>query len=391
MASTSNALRPVDTLLTASVVIMIDPSPSGHPGLNLEAVTAWLNAHVSEPTGPLEWSLIAGGHSNLTFELCSQDGRRWVLRRPPLGQILATAHDMGREYRIISALADTPVPVASVVGLCTDVEVNGAPFYVMDFVEGLVVRSLEGAATLSPSQRHAASESLVDVLAQIHSVDLDNVGLADLGRHDGYIERQLRRWYGQFQGSQAQNPNLDLPAVDEVFQLLMENLPAQQATSIVHGDYRLDNCILDRDGKLAAVLDWEICTLGDPLADLGLLWVYWTDPGTTASLPQASPTSLDGFLRKQDLLDRYSAVSSLDLSGIDYYIAFGYWKLTCIIAGVFARYAGGAMGDTSQAQIDGFLDMVRTLSTEAEQAAQHIRATSLTSEAESTGIPHGRD
>lgn len=340
----SGATRPVET-------------PNG---VDRQRVTNWLSDHV-EVVGDIDIALIAGGHSNLTFSVSDQGGHHWVLRRPPLGHVLATAHDMGREFRIVSALAPTSVPVAPVVGFCDDEAVIGAPFYVMDFVDGTVVRDESAAAGLDPGQRTTASESLVDVLAKIHSIDVDAVGLDDLGRRDGYIERQLRRWYGQYQGSKEMTDAVDFRAVDDVHDVLSSKIPAQQSSTIVHGDYRLDNCMLGADGSVVAVLDWEICTLGDPLADLGLLWVYWTDPGTVPVLPQASPTSLDGFYRRDEVLARYETESGRDVSGIDFYVAFGYWKLTCIIAGVYARYAAGAMGKVDQRQVDGFATMVHTL------------------------------
>ena len=343
------------------------------PGVSVGPVTEWLTDRVGGCVPPLEFSLIAGGHSNLTYSVTDQSDGHWVLRRPPLGQVLATAHDMGREHRIISALQGTAVPVAPVIGLCTDESVNGAPFYVMDFVDGTVVRDLPTANALTVAQRRVASDSLVEVLAEIHSVDVAAVGLDDLGRHDGYIERQLNRWYRQYQGSQQLNALLDFPQVDEVYTKLSANIPAQVGTSIVHGDYRLDNCMLDTEGNVCAVLDWEICTLGDPLADLGLLWVYWTDPGTDAALPQASPTALEGFRRKDEVLERYANRSGRDLSGIEFYISFGYWKLTCIIAGVFARYAAGAMGDTDDRQVQGFADMVAALADLAATSAAAVR------------------
>ena len=345
---------------------------AGDPaGVDRDAVTAWMAKRV-EITGELSFSLIAGGHSNLTFEVDDEAGHRWVLRRQPLGHVLATAHDMGREYRIISALAPTAIPVAPAVGFCDDTAVNGAPFYVMSYVDGTVVRDEATAATLSVAERTTASESLVDVLAAIHSTDVEAVGLADLGRHDGYIERQLTRWYRQYQGSKEMTDKVDFTAVDEVHDHLLGRIPPQQGTAIVHGDYRLDNCMLAADGSVAAVLDWEICTLGDPLADLGLLWVYWTDPGQSAALPQASPTALEGFMRRDDILARYEQASGRDLSAIDFYIAFGYWKLTCIIAGVYARYAAGAMGDVDHHQVDGFAGMVSTLAELASTAASKV-------------------
>ena len=340
-------------------------------GIERDAVTAWMAERV-DIVGALRFSLIAGGHSNLTFSVTDDGGQHWVLRRPPLGHVLATAHDMGREHRIISALATTPIPVAPVVGFCDDPAVNGAPFYVMQFVEGTVVRDEETAGSLSVAQRTNASESLVDVLAAIHATDVEAVGLGDLGRHDGYIERQLNRWYRQYQGSKEMTDKVDFTAVDQVHDHLLGRIPLQQGTAIVHGDYRLDNCMLAADGSVSAVLDWEICTLGDPLADLGLLWVYWTDPGQAAALPQASPTALEGFMRRDEIVARYEEASGRDLSAIDFYIAFGYWKLTCIIAGVYARYAAGAMGDVDHRQVDGFATMVSALATLASDAASKV-------------------
>ena len=337
------------------------PQRSSPRGIDDAGVTAWFRTHAPDAVAPLAYELIAGGHSNLTFSVTDQADHRWVLRRPPLGQVLATAHDMSREHRIISALASTDVPVAPTLGLCTDETVNGAPFYVMDFVDGTVVRGHAEAERLSLDQRRRASESIVDVLASIHDVDVAAVGLDDLGRHEGYIERQLKRWYSQFQGSCAQVEGMSFPQVDEAFATLSAGIPPQQGTSIVHGDYRLDNCMLDESGAVSAVLDWEICTLGDPLADVGLLSVYWADPGGDAVLPNASPTAMDGFFRKSEVLDRYATTSGRDLSDINFYVAFGYWKLTCIIAGVYARYAGGAMGNVPPEQVTGFADMVGSL------------------------------
>ena len=334
-------------------------------GVDVERVTEWFVAHAPEVAPPLTFDLIAGGHSNLTFKVADTAGHTWVLRRPPLGQVLATAHDMGREHRIISALRPTDVPVAPVVGLCLDDDVNGAPFYVMDFVDGTVVRDASVGESLSLDQRRAASESIVDVLARIHTVDLDVVGLADLGRHEGYIERQLKRWYGQFQNSKTR----ELPVLEQVYESLLSEVPEQGPATIVHGDYRLDNCMVGDDGRIVAVLDWEICTLGDPLADVGLLQVYWSDPGDPALAAGGGATVLDGFLRREQLMERYAAASGRDLSGIDYYVAFGYWKLACIIEGVYARYIGGAMGHRGSADDFAFFgEQVVTLVERARQA-----------------------
>ena len=342
-------------------------------GIDAGGVTDWFAEHVPDALGPLDFRLIAGGHSNLTYSVTDAGGRRWVLRRPPLGQVLATAHDMGREHRIITALGPTDVPVPPTVGLCTDDAVNGAPFYVMDFVDGRVIRTHADAEALGPDQRRRAGESLVDVMAAIHAVDVDGVGLGDLGKKGDYIARQLKRWYSQFQASDGQVPGgLGLPAVHQVHDRLAANTPDQQGAAIVHGDYRLDNCMLGPDGSIMAVLDWEICTLGDPLADVGLLWVYWSDPDESAVLPQASPTALDGFPRKAELIERYATASGRDTSDLGFYVAFGYWKLTCIIAGVYARYAGGAMGDVPQEQVLGFRHMLDRLAELTEESAAGI-------------------
>ncbi len=337
-------------------------------GIDAEAVTAWLDRRVDGLVAPLSFSLIPGGHSNLTYMVTDAAGRRWVLRRPPLGLVLATAHDMSREHRIVSALQGH-VPVAPVVGLSPDDSVNGAPFYVMDFVEGPVVRDIPAAEALPLEQRARAGESLVEVLAGIHAVDIDAVGLGDLGRREAYLERQLRRWHGQWEKSRTK----DLPVVDAVHRRLVADAPAQGPAAIVHGDYRLDNCILAEDGSVAAVLDWELCTLGDPLADLGLLCVYWADPGEPTHSGMPAATTVEGFATKSDLVKRYAALSGRDVSQIGYYVAFGYWKLACIIQGVYARYTAGAMGDRGDVtEFDVFGRQVEMLADAAERALDTI-------------------
>ncbi len=334
-------------------------------GIDATGVTAWFEQHIAGVRPPLTFELIAGGRSNLTFCVTDSSGRRYVLRRPPLGHVLATAHDMGREHRIISALAPTPVPVAPTLGFCDDLEVNGAPFYVMDFVDGVIVRDPGTASLLDRPARERAGQSLIEVLVAIHAVDPDSVGLGDLGRKDGYIARQLKRWYGQFNQSKLR----DVPVVDEMHDFLSGHIPDQQGTAIVHGDYRLDNCILAPAGDVTAVLDWEICTLGDPLADLGLLMVYWTDPDDmVTALGGGSATTAEGFPRRDDLRAMYSARSDRDLTHLDFYVAFGYWKLACILDGVYTRYAQGAMGSDGAAW-EAFGDTVIRLAEASKSAA----------------------
>lgn len=331
-------------------------------GIHDERLAAWFRTQVPEATHPLTYDLITGGHSNLTFRVQGAAGDRWVLRRPPLGQVLATAHDVVREARIMSALAPTDVPVPEVVGICDDNEVNDAPFYVMRHVDGAVIRSAEEATALTVEQRRRTSESLMETLAKIHSVDLNAVGLADLSRHEGYIARQLKRWYGQLQQSEQQVVGgIRFDALHTAHEELTKAIPEQGPATVVHGDFRLDNCLIGSDGSVAAVLDWELCTLGDPLADLGLLCVYWADPGDPAVLPEEPPTTLDGFFRRNDLIETYGAASGRDLSQLNFYVAFGYWKLACILAGVYARYAGGSMGATDDETVEGFRSILDRL------------------------------
>jgi aminoglycoside phosphotransferase (APT) family kinase protein len=326
-------------------------------GIKDAAVTSWLTSHVDALTAPLSFELISGGRSNLTYAVTDATGRTVVLRRPPVSHVLSTAHDMAREYRVISALRGTDVPVAQALAFCADEAVNDRPFYVMGFVAGHVLRDVEGTrAVLDEPHRTVAGNQLVDVLAAIHRVDVDRVGLGDFARRDGYIERQLRRWHGQFGKSQEQAKQIGVyrpvPLVDEVHALLTERLPAQQGTAIVHGDYRLDNTIMSAGGQIMAVLDWELCTLGDPLADVGTLLAYWAEePGREAApspavvtMAQSAATGLPGFPSRAEVAARYAAASGRDLSQIGYYVAFAYWKLACILEGVFVRYAANAMG-----------------------------------------------
>lgn len=346
---------------------MAEVTQDGVEGIDAGKVTAWFEQHIDGATPPLSFELIAGGRSNLTFKVGDAAGHEYVLRRPPTSHVLPTAHDMGREHRIISALGPTPVPVAPALGYCDDPEVNGQPFYVMSYVDGHILRDAAIAEKVyDEGQRRAAGLALADVLADIHAVDVDAVGLDDLARREGYIERQLKRWYSQFTQSAA---SLDrtVPAVDEMHAFLSANIPEQGPATIVHGDYRLDNTIVGDAGEVKAVLDWEICTLGDPLADVGLLMVYWNEPGDPSSLLGAAPTALPGFPSRAEMRDRYAERSGRDLSQLDFYVAFGYWKLACILEGVYARYVGGAMGG-DRSGFEGFGDQVVKLA-EASKAA----------------------
>jgi len=324
-------------------------------GIDAERVARWLVANVGGMEAPFDFRLVQGGRSNMTFVVTDAGGRQVVLRRPPMSHVLATAHDMGREHRIISALQGSSVPVPSAFGFCADESVNGAPFYVMGFVEGHVLRTAaEAEGVLTPVALGAAGNDLVDVLVALHRVDVDRVGLGDLGRREGYIERQLRRWYGQFLQSQEQAREAGVfrpsPLVGEAHRLLSERVPAQQSATTVHGDYRLDNTIVGPDGQVRAVLDWELCTLGDPLADIGTMLMY--SSGRNATGASRPATTLPGFPALTALADRYASRSGRDLTHLAYYAAFANWRLSCISEGVFTRYATGAMGsDRSEATV----------------------------------------
>ncbi|MEM9562250.1 MAG: phosphotransferase family protein [Actinomycetota bacterium] len=315
----------------------IDPGP----------VTDWLEATIDGATGPFTFEFITGGHSNLTFAVTAADGRRLVLRRPPLGAVLATAHDMAREHRIISAVGRTDVPVPRALGLCEDETVNGAPFYIMEFVDGVVLHDGEITAEAVPDNevRRRLSGSVVDVLADLHLADHEAIGLGDLARTEAYLDRQLKRWRGQWEKSKTR----ELPDMEEAYELLVEAKPEQRYTGVVHGDYRLGNMLVDPvDGTVAAVLDWELCTLGDVLADVGYILNNWVQPGEPSLRgATANPTMIGGFTTREELVEAYSARTGFEVSDVNYYRAFQNWRLAAIVEGVMARYLQGVMADDS--------------------------------------------
>jgi aminoglycoside phosphotransferase (APT) family kinase protein len=313
-------------------------------GINETNVTSWMVDHVNA-RAPLTFELIAGGRSNLTYRVVDADGRTFALRRPPTSHVLPTAHDMVREHTVISALYPLGIPVAQPLGLCNDVSVNDRPFYVMEFVDGAILRNRADAeSTFDWATRRLIGDNLAATLARLHDVDVDAASLGDLARHDGYVERQLRRWRTQYE--QMRVDGVDHGGlIEAVGDQLAASIPAQQRVSVVHGDYRLDNTVLDHRGHVRAILDWEICTLGDPLADLGVLLCYWAEPDDmTSALLGVAPTTADGFATRDQVLQSYARHSDLDVSHVAYYQAFGYWKLACILQGVFARYSAGAAG-----------------------------------------------
>ena len=330
-------------------------TPDSPPGIDLVRVRRHLAAVLDTPPGgPLTASVIAGGRSNVTYRV-SDGTTTWVLRRPPLGGVLATAHDVAREARVMSALSDTDVPVPRVLHLCEDSGVIGAPFVVMDYVDGVVLRTNEQMVAYQPQQLRHASTLLVQTLLALHAVDPDVVGLSRFGKPEGFLERNLRRWATQWRDSRTR----DLPVVDRIVDTLAADVPQPQRVSIVHGDYRLDNVMFAPDlSQVAAVVDWELSTIGDPLADVGLLLTYTDVAGKV--LGTGTP---EGLLDADQTLRRYAAGTDLDLASIAWYTAFGVFKLAVILEGVHARYlAGATVGE-------GFATMGSHVPVLAERAA----------------------
>ncbi|MCM8553594.1 phosphotransferase family protein [Streptomyces sp. STCH 565 A] len=326
-------------------------SPDHPPGLDLDRLRVLLDRErPGLVTGPLSGRLIEGGRSNLTYEV-SDGTARWVVRRPPLGHVLATAHDMRREHRVITALYPTDVPVPRTLLLCEDEEVVGAPFYVMEFVAGTPYRTAAQLAPLGPERTRAAVLNLVDTLVGLHAVDTAEVGLADFGRPEGFLDRQLRRWAKQLDASR----NRGLAGIDELHATLGRDLPRSPAPTVVHGDYRLDNVLIggDDDG-IRAVLDWEMSTLGDPLTDLGLLVMYSSPLGLPDS-PVSTTAQAPGHPAPAELIERYAARSGRDVSAVAWYTAFAWFKLAVILEGIHYRYT---LGQTVGRGFDRIGDLV---------------------------------
>jgi len=335
--------------------------PATPEGVDLARLRPFFAAHVPGATDqPLAAELIAGGRSNLTYSI-SNGTDTWVLRRPPLGHVLPTAHDMAREYRVMTALAGTGVPVPRTDALCEDLTVNDAPFYVMEKVDGVIYRDGAALTALDPDQARRLSEELVDVMARIHGVDFERAGLGEFGHPDGYLERQIRRWGQQWERSKTR----ELPGVDELARRLQAALPESGPPAIVHGDYRLDNTMMSATdpGTIVAVLDWEMSTLGDPLADLGLFLLYWGNAGAQIIATGAAMDERAGFLTSDEVVERYAQQSGRAVDALDWYVVFASFKLAIIVEGIHARFRMGktlgegfdAMGQTVVALIDGAL------------------------------------
>lgn len=305
---------------------------------------AWLPGHARPISRIRSCELITGGRSNLTYRLSDTSGQRWIIRRPPTGPLLPRAHDMHREFRLLTALhTRTSVPVPEPIILCDDVQVIGVPFYVMAEVPGAVLRTPADARALSPGVRNAAADNAIGVLATLHCVDIDAVGLADVGRPGGYVSRQLQRWLRQVEET---NDRAVIPAVARQQHALTGATPPDTPSVLVHGDYRFDNLVIEpQRGSVRAVLDWEIATIGDPLADLASMLVCWDQPGDErGALGSVGPTAEQGFPSRSEAAQSYAAVTGFPLGNLNFYLAFGYWKLACVLHGVAHRYKAGDGG-----------------------------------------------
>ena len=307
--------------------------PASDSGIDPLRVPQWLAEHAGLAT-PMTFTRIGGGQSNLTFEVQDASGRLTVLRRPPIGPALESAHDMDREFLITASLHRAGQKVAEPLAMCRNPAVTGAPFYLMAHVDGHVLLADSDAARMGPDARGRAGLEMMDTLADLQRVELDDVGLGQLRRNTPYISRQIRRWQGQWAASRTR----DLPEVDALAAQLAHSAPHPQADVLVHGDYRLDNLLFRDDGSVTAVLDWELCTTGPPLADLGLALAYWEEASHPAGLFMTSATSLPGFPAPEQLIERYERSTGRDPSGVEYYIALAFWKIAIIVEGVYRRW-----------------------------------------------------
>jgi len=341
------------------------------PGLDRDRVAAWMRAQVVGIEGALRFTLVAAGGSNLTFRVVDDAGHAWALRRPPVAAVLATAHDMDREWRILDALTrDATVPVPKAIARCDDAEVTGAPFYVMAFVDGVILRTAADAAGWTTEEAAAATDSLVDVQIALHALDPDAIGLGTLTRHRiGYVARQLHRWHSQVERGRVR----DLPLLGELHSRLVATIPPDSGpASLAHGDYRFDNTVVGPDRHIAAVLDWELCTIGDPVADVAWSLLYWTDPGDPCPFLESAPTLAPAFVRRAEVAASYAARSGRSLDALPWLNVFGYWKMACIVEGVYARRLQGAAGGASSDDPSSIAGRVEQFLAHAADLAQGV-------------------
>ncbi len=310
-------------------------------GYDIPAVEQWIGDNVAGISPPFQWTQLEGGHSNLTYKLTDASGTMAVVRRPPQGELLPKAHDMSREWALISALGPTGFPVPEAMGFCESPEITGAWFYVMGLIDGRPLYSATETRKWIPGdRREALAHSFFDTLADLHSLDPDTIGLGELGKKDSYVGRQLKTWYRSWTAS-AEPAQYDDERAHNLQQFFLDNLPEQGPAKVVHGDYGLHNCLIGSDSTVAAVVDWEISTLGDPLADLAYALNPWPENAADIEANPTAATSVEGFPPRSALAARYAQRTGRNLDLLDYYIGFNCWKSACILHGVYARYMAG--------------------------------------------------
>jgi aminoglycoside phosphotransferase (APT) family kinase protein len=340
---------------------------TGPEGYDVTAVETWVTDHVESLKPPFQWTRLEGGHSNLTYQVRDSNGALAVIRRPPQGQLLPKAHDMSREWALISALGQTDVPVPAAYGFCEDPSVTGAWFYLMGHVDGHPLYNSDDTRQWVPeSERRKMALSFIDVLAKLHAVDPDAVGLGDLGKKENYVGRQLKTWYRSWTSS-IEPANYDDPRAHELQQYFLDNMPDQGPARIVHGDYGLHNVLIGPEHTVAAVVDWEISTLGDPLADLAYALNPWPDPTDAEPIPPEAATAPPGFPTRTELAQRYEQQTGRDLSRLNFYVAFNRWKTAAIVHGVYARYCEGKKS-TEGIDLDEMRERIDRSLTLSEQA-----------------------
>lgn len=340
-------------------------------GYKVAAVEAWIQENIKELSPPFKWTRLEGGHSNLTYLIEDQNGQPAVIRRPPQGELLPKAHDMSREWALISSLNPTSVPVPKAYGFCESPDVTGAWFYVMGAIDGKPLYNAEDTNRLVPEkEREAMSHSFIDVLADLHALDPDEIGLGDLGKKENYVGRQLKTWYRSWTSS-IEHANYDDPRAHGLQQFFLDHMPDQGMARVVHGDYGFHNCLIGPNCRVAAVVDWEISTLGDPLADLAYALNWFADPEDAVPQTADATTAPPGFPTRRALAERYAERTGRDISKLDFYLGYNRWKTACILHGVYARYMAGQKS-TEGIDLDGLRNRIDVALTMAQQAVDRL-------------------
>jgi aminoglycoside phosphotransferase (APT) family kinase protein len=340
-------------------------------GIRLPETEDWIGANTDEVEPPFEWSRLTGGTSNLTYAIRDKHGRRAVVRRPPTGKLLPKAHDMEREHKILFGLAPTPVPIARPFALCSDRDVTGAPFYVMEFREGVSIGNPSGAMLDMPMDvRPRIGESMIDGMVELHKIEPADVGLEDLGRPDSYVARQLNRWYDSFQRSD-EAAQIPLPAIHKAFEVLSARIPEQGPARVCHGDYGVHNILIRDSGDVVAITDWEISTLGDPLADLCYFIRSWADESVPSADEFLDSRRDAGYASRRELISMYEAKSGRELKDLWFYIAFNAFKICCIVQGVYGRFRGGVRG-TQGLNLDDMRNRILLLAKATERSIEQL-------------------